>query len=106
LAEGAQRPAHGHQHGAAAPVDARRSAPGAGDRRRDHCPLYPEIGYLHTGIEKTCEAKFYQQVVPLTDRIDYLEPDGQQPVLLPGRGEAAGLEIPEKAQWLRVLLAS
>jgi NADH-quinone oxidoreductase subunit D len=30
--------------------------------------LYPEIGYLHTGIEKTCEAKFYQQVVPLTDR--------------------------------------
>src|SRR5882757_9644893 len=34
--------------------------------------LYPEIGYLHTGIEKTCEAKFYQQVVPLTDRIDYL----------------------------------
>ena len=36
--------------------------------------LYPEIGYLHTGIEKTCEAKFYQQVVPLTDRVDYLGP--------------------------------
>ena len=36
--------------------------------------LYPEIGYLHTGIEKTCEAKFYQQVVPLTDRINYLDP--------------------------------
>jgi NADH:ubiquinone oxidoreductase subunit D len=36
--------------------------------------LKPEIGYLHTGIEKTCEAKFYQQVVPLTDRIDYLCP--------------------------------
>jgi hypothetical protein len=34
----------------------------------------PEIGYLHTGIEKTCEAKFYQQVVPLTDRINYLDP--------------------------------
>ena len=34
----------------------------------------PDIGYLHTGIEKTCEAKFYQQVVPLTDRIDYLCP--------------------------------
>src|SRR5208337_4757332 len=34
--------------------------------------LKPEVGYLHTGIEKTCEAKFYQQVVPLTDRIDYL----------------------------------
>src|SRR6266436_3347097 len=36
--------------------------------------LKPEIGFLHTGIEKTCEAKFYQQVVPLTDRIDYLCP--------------------------------
>jgi len=36
--------------------------------------LAPDIGYLHTGIEKTCEAKFYQQVVPLTDRIDYLCP--------------------------------
>ena len=36
--------------------------------------LAPDIGFLHTGIEKTCEAKFYQQVVPLTDRIDYLCP--------------------------------
>ena len=35
----------------------------------------PDIGFLHTGIEKTCEAKFYQQVVPLTDRIDYCSPD-------------------------------
>ena len=30
--------------------------------------MMPDIGFLHTGIEKTCEAKFYQQVVPLTDR--------------------------------------
>src|SRR2546423_1401526 len=36
--------------------------------------MIPDIGYLHTGIEKTCEAKFYQQVVTLTDRIDYLCP--------------------------------
>jgi hypothetical protein len=36
--------------------------------------LSPDIGYLHTGIEKTCEAKFYNQVTPLTDRIDYLCP--------------------------------
>ena len=32
----------------------------------------PEIGYLHTGIEKECEVKKYQQVMPLTDRVDYL----------------------------------
>src|SRR5438309_11407885 len=36
--------------------------------------ITPDIGYLHTGIEKTCEAKFYQQAVPHTDRIDYLGP--------------------------------
>ena len=51
--------------------------------------LAPDIGYLHTGIEKTCEAKFYQQVVPLTDRIDYLCADDQQPRLLPRGRKAA-----------------
>src|SRR2546423_4750528 len=32
----------------------------------------PEIGYLHTGIEKQFEVKKYQQGIPLTDRVDYL----------------------------------
>ncbi len=36
--------------------------------------IRPEIGYLHTGIEKTFEAKFYQQGIPLADRMDYLSP--------------------------------
>src|SRR5215472_10591619 len=34
----------------------------------------PDIGYLHTGIEKEFEAKNYQQAVTLTDRVDYLAP--------------------------------
>ena len=34
----------------------------------------PDIGFLHTGIEKEFEVKTYQQAVPLTDRIDYLAP--------------------------------
>src|ERR1041384_1511593 len=34
----------------------------------------PDIGYLHTGIEKEFEVKFYQQGVTLTDRVDYLAP--------------------------------
>ena len=34
----------------------------------------PDIGYLHTGIEKTMESKTYQKVVVLTDRTDYLSP--------------------------------
>src|SRR5713101_2996291 len=32
----------------------------------------PDIGFLHTGIEKECEQKTWQQVVTLTDRVDYL----------------------------------
>jgi NADH-quinone oxidoreductase subunit D len=67
--------------------------------------LYPEIGYLHTGIEKTCEAKFYQQVVPLTDRVDYLGPMANNLVYALAVEKLLGLEIPAKAQWMRVLLA-
>ena len=67
--------------------------------------VYPEIGYLHTGIEKTCEAKFYQQVVPLTDRINYLDPLSNNLCYALAVEKLLGLEIPAKAQWLRVLLA-
>ncbi|MFZ0734910.1 MAG: NADH dehydrogenase (quinone) subunit D [Candidatus Sulfotelmatobacter sp.] len=66
--------------------------------------LMPDIGYLHTGIEKTCEAKFYQQVVPLTDRIDYLCPMTNNLCYVLAVEKLLGLEIPPKAQWLRVLL--
>ncbi len=67
-----------------------------------HCA--PDIGYLHTGIEKTCEAKFYQQVVPLTDRIDYLSPMTNNLCYCLAVEKLLGLEIPERAQVLRVLL--
>jgi NADH-quinone oxidoreductase subunit D len=66
--------------------------------------LMPDIGYLHTGIEKTCEAKFYQQVVPLTDRIDYLCPMTNNLCYVLAVEKLLGIEIPPKAQWLRVLL--
>ena len=64
----------------------------------------PDIGYLHTGIEKTCEAKFYQQVVPLTDRIDYLSPMTNNLCYCLGVEKLLGLDVPERAQWMRVLL--
>ncbi len=64
----------------------------------------PDIGYLHTGIEKTCEAKFYQQVVPLTDRVDYLSPMTNNLCYCLAVEKLLGLEIPERAQWMRVLL--
>jgi NADH-quinone oxidoreductase subunit D len=65
--------------------------------------LAPDIGYLHTGIEKTCEAKFYQQVVPMTDRIDYLCPMTNNLAYALAVEKLLGLEIPERAQYLRVL---
>ena len=67
--------------------------------------MKPEIGYLHTGIEKTCEAKFYQQVVPLTDRINYLDPLSNNLCYALAVEKLLNLEIPAKAQWMRVLLA-
>ncbi len=66
--------------------------------------LAADIGYLHTGIEKTCEAKFYQQVVPLTDRIDYLCPMTNNLAYCLAVEKLLGLEIPERAQYLRILL--
>ena len=66
--------------------------------------VMPDIGFLHTGIEKTCEAKFYQQVVPLTDRIDYLCPMTNNLTYVLAVEKLLGLEIPPKAQWLRVMM--
>ena len=66
--------------------------------------LYPEIGYLHTGIEKTCEAKFYQQVIPMTDRVDYLGPMANNLCYCLAVERLLELELPERAVWIRVLL--
>ena len=66
--------------------------------------VVPDIGYLHTGIEKTCEAKFYQQVVPLTDRIDYLSPMSNNLCYCLAVEKLLEMEIPDRAQWMRVLL--
>ncbi len=66
--------------------------------------LAPDIGYLHTGIEKTCEAKFYQQVVPLTDRIDYLCPMTNNLAYCLAVEKLLALEIPERAETIRILL--
>jgi NADH-quinone oxidoreductase subunit D len=66
--------------------------------------MMPDIGYLHTGIEKTCEAKFYQQVVPMTDRIDYLCPMTNNLAYCLAVEKLLGMEIPPRGQWLRVLL--
>jgi NADH-quinone oxidoreductase subunit D len=64
----------------------------------------PMIGYLHTGIEKNCEAKTYTQVVTLTDRADYLAPLSNNLCYCLAVEKLLGLEIPKRAQYVRVLL--
>ncbi|MFQ5776493.1 MAG: NADH dehydrogenase (quinone) subunit D [Terriglobia bacterium] len=64
----------------------------------------PDIGYLHTGIEKNAEALLYAQVIPLTDRIDYLAPLSNNLVYCLAVEKLLDLEIPPRARWLRVLL--
>jgi NADH-quinone oxidoreductase subunit D len=63
-----------------------------------------EIGYLHTGIEKEFEQKFYQQGVTCTDRVDYLAPLSNNLCYCLAVERLLGLGIPPRAQWMRVLL--
>jgi NADH-quinone oxidoreductase subunit D len=63
------------------------------------------VGYLHTGIEKTCEQKKFQQVVPLVERMDYLSAQSNSLGYALSVEKLLGIEIPERVQWIRVLLA-
>ncbi|MEW6579662.1 MAG: NADH dehydrogenase (quinone) subunit D [Chloroflexota bacterium] len=65
----------------------------------------PDIGYLHTGIEKNMEAKRYEQAITMTDRMDYLNPLGNNLVYCLAIEKIIDLDVPPRAQYLRVLLA-
>jgi len=64
----------------------------------------PDLGYLHTGIEKSCEHKTYSQTITLTDRMDYLNPLGNNLVYCLAVEQLLGLEVPKRAQYIRVLM--
>ena len=64
----------------------------------------PDIGYLHTGIEKNSEAKRYVHVIPMTDRLDYLNPLGNNLAFCLTTEKLLGVEIPDRAQYLRVIM--
>jgi len=64
----------------------------------------PEIGFLHTGIEKEFEVKRYGQGIPLTDRVDYLSNLNNNLCYSLAVERLLGLEIPPMAQWMRVML--
>jgi NADH-quinone oxidoreductase subunit D len=65
----------------------------------------PTIGYLHTGIEKTCEQKKWQQVIPLVERMDYLSAQSNSMAFSLAVEQLLGLEVPERVQTIRVLIA-
>src|SRR5579871_5692206 len=64
----------------------------------------PDIGFLHTGIEKECEQKNWQQTVTLTDRVDYLSNLANNLVYALAVEKLLQIEIPPRAQWTRVML--
>ena len=64
----------------------------------------PEIGYLHTGIEKTSENKRYQHVIPMTDRLDYLNPPGNNLAFCLTAEKLLQVRVPERAEALRVIM--
>ncbi len=65
----------------------------------------PDIGFLHTGIEKNMEAKTYQQAEVMTDRIDYMNNMGNNLTYCLAVEKLVGLDVPPRAQALRVILA-
>ena len=63
----------------------------------------PHIGYLHSGFEKLGEYRHYNQIIPLTDRTDYLSPMSNNVCLALAAEELMGIEITERCQVLRVI---
>jgi NADH-quinone oxidoreductase subunit D len=62
------------------------------------------IGYLHTGFEKTMEAKTYWKCVTYPERIDYVGYQNNELVFVSAVEQLLELEVPTKAKWMRMLL--
>jgi len=65
--------------------------------------VVPHIGYLHSGFEKLGEYRFYNQIIPLTDRTDYLSPMANNVCLALAAEKLMGIEITERCAVLRVI---
>ena len=63
----------------------------------------PDIGFLHTGIEKSLEDKSYEKALPLTDRMDYLSPMSNNMAYACAVEKLLDLDVPERGQIIRVV---
>ena len=67
--------------------------------------MEPVLGYLHRGIEKLAEGRTYTQIIPLTDRLDYLASMSNNLSYVLAVEKLAGISVPERAEYLRVIMA-
>ena len=65
--------------------------------------LRPIVGYVHTGIEKSCESMAFWKVIPFVERMDYLSYFFNSEAYCGAVEKLIGLEVPRRAQYLRVL---
>jgi NADH-quinone oxidoreductase subunit D len=66
--------------------------------------VIPDIGYLHTGVEKNMEAKTYLKATVMTDRLDYLNTIGNNLAYIMAIEKLVDLDVPPRAQTIRVIL--
>ncbi len=64
-----------------------------------------EVGYLHRGFEKTCENRTYFNLLPYTDRLNYVSPLINNLGYVMTIEKMLGIEIPERAQYIRVIMS-
>ena len=65
----------------------------------------PDVGYLHTGVEKNMEAKTYEKALVMTDRLDYLNNMGNNLVYCMAIEKLCELDVPPRAEYIRVIIA-
>ncbi len=67
--------------------------------------VVPHIGYLHTGIEKTCEFEQYQKCIPLVERMDYLSAMNNSLAFVLSVEKLLDIEVPPRGVWLRMIFS-
>ncbi|MFQ6605399.1 MAG: NADH-quinone oxidoreductase subunit D [Fidelibacterota bacterium] len=67
--------------------------------------IKPVLGYLHRCFEKHCENLTYEQVVPYTDRCDYIAAMNNNFGYVAAMEELMGIQVPEKVEYIRIIMA-
>ena len=67
--------------------------------------VQPHLGYVHRGLEKLLENRTYEQIIPFTDRTDYLSAIANNFAYVMAVEKLLGMEVPRKVQYIRVITA-